>query len=234
MVMLHQIIGNQFPCSHLNYKFCTAFSGLPKQTIAFCSFPFQSNAANLANNVLVFMAKVQRPHYHPLYPEAVQFGNIGRSIGHEFGHTFDGTRFPLLLSDDNEQFALNVRSDCFTNQLLSYYNFEPHPAGAKMDKFQRDQVICDVAGLRSSFEAFQHQKKLRSHPPIRVKTLEQFSEDQLFFLSYAKYWCPTSGPYVEYRVVLSLRNLPEFAKTFKCHGRLSTGMNPYKRCNIWT
>ncbi|VDK52126.1 unnamed protein product [Cylicostephanus goldi] len=78
----------------------------------------------------------------------------------------------------------------------------------------------------------------------RIKGLEQYNNEQMFFLGYAMIWCghmtndelinriltdPHAPP--SYRVNQVLTNQPEFAAAFKC--KEGSAMNPTQRCAVW-
>uniref|UniRef100_A0A0M3J3J7 Peptidase_M13 domain-containing protein n=1 Tax=Anisakis simplex TaxID=6269 RepID=A0A0M3J3J7_ANISI len=82
------------------------------------------------------------------------------------------------------------------------------------------------------------------HEEKRLPGLEQYTNDQIFFLSYAQTWCGISKPEATIRQVLTdphapvqfrvdgvVVNQPEFAEAFHC--KLGSPMNPVKKCVVW-
>ena len=105
----------------------------------------------------------------------------------------------------------------------------------------KGENIADNGGLKHSFLAFQraqHTAKRIRLPGVR------FSDEQLFFLSYAQIWCGqmnaqeairklrtsehSPGPI---RVKGPLSNSAEFARAFECAP--GAGMHPAKKCTVW-
>ncbi|VDM33089.1 unnamed protein product [Toxocara canis] len=82
------------------------------------------------------------------------------------------------------------------------------------------------------------------HDEKRLPGLEEYTNDQIFFMSYAQTWCGHSKPEAMIRQILTdphapsrfrvngvVVNQPEFAKAFNCP--IGSPMNPKKRCVVW-
>jgi predicted metalloendopeptidase len=110
--------------------------------------------------------------------------------------------------------------------------------------------MADNGGLQRAFEAW----KIQLDDPasfasqsLNLKGLQNYTDDQLFFLSFAQVWChvpdtsPTGQDYKKleldvhspdrYRVNGVVSNSAQFAKTWQC--RVGQNMNPTKKCVIW-
>ncbi|GMT35529.1 hypothetical protein PFISCL1PPCAC_26826 [Pristionchus fissidentatus] len=72
----------------------------------------------------------------------------------------------------------------------------------------------------------------------------KITNDQLFFLGYGQSWCSketkeyltekqfhNEHPPNNFRVLLSTRNNPQFAKAFNCPA--GSKMNPIEKCEVW-
>jgi len=74
--------------------------------------------------------------------------------------------------------------------------------------------------------------------------IDELTNDQLFFVSFAQTRCSVQTPEMEklrvntdshshprYRVLGPVSNLPEFAQAFQCEP--GTPMNPEEKCEVW-
>jgi hypothetical protein len=82
-----------------------------------------------------------------------------------------------------------------------------------------------------SWNAF---KKFEAKYGKEESLIEEYSTDQLFFLSFAQTWCSASDVHLlsdPHRVLGVLRNSQVFADSFKCPS--GSYMNPPSKCSIW-
>jgi predicted metalloendopeptidase len=181
-------------------------------------------------NELVFPAGIlQPPFFDPQADDAVNYGNIGATIGHEMIHGFDnvgrqydaqGTLRDWWTPEDAQ--AFNQRAALVVRQFEA---FEPIPGIHINGRLTLGENLADLAGLRIAYDAFTHaqQGKPAAGPP------DGFTPEQRFFLSYAETWrfklrsealraqlqTDEHAP-PKYRVLGPLANLPEFAAAFHC------------------
>ncbi|VDN88117.1 unnamed protein product [Brugia pahangi] len=94
------------------------------------------------------------------------------------------------------------------------------------------------------YEAYRKYIKQLGHEEPHLPGFQNFSNDQIFFLSYAHFWCghkkeaaalqqvliDEHSPEV-FRVIGVLSNLPEFSKAYNCPQ--GSQLNPLKRCTVW-
>jgi endothelin-converting enzyme len=79
---------------------------------------------------------------------------------------------------------------------------------------------------------------------FKLPGLDNYTPEQLFFISYGRLWCTmmTPGALVDYigsnphspgkwRIIGAVQNSPDFAKAFKC--KSGSPMNPVKKCEVW-
>jgi predicted metalloendopeptidase len=105
------------------------------------------------------------PHGHPLrcqYPEAddaVNYGNIGATIGHEMTHAFDdegrqydgqGNLVDWWTAGDATAFT--TRAELMVKQLD---RFEPLPGLHVHGRATLGENIADLGGLKIAYDAFQ-------------------------------------------------------------------------------
>ncbi|KAI3385454.1 hypothetical protein SNEBB_008785 [Seison nebaliae] len=227
--------------------------------------PVEVNAYYAASrNTIVFPAGIlQWPFYHAQsdIPAALNFGSAGMIVGHELTHGFDnsGRLYDALgnLNDwwgkmPKENFA--KRAKCFVNQYSKF----PIANKTLNGIFTLDENIADNGGIKIAHNAYARYKAMNSVldedeelmisdiPRRRDRILPglRFTDEQLFFLSFAQTWCARyttkaaemsvtidTHSFAKYRVIGVLSNMVPFAKAFNCS--LGTVMNPESKCEIW-
>jgi putative endopeptidase len=186
---------------------------------------------------------LQPPFFNFAADDAINYGAIGGVIGHEISHGFDdsGSRFDAdgnLISwwaaDDSRKFS--EKSSCVIDQYAAY---EVVPGVNLNGELTLSENIADLGGLAIAYEAF---KKAEAKNP--GKTIDGFTPEQRFFLSYARTFAAKmtpeaakvqtqNGPHSigRFRVNGVLSNMPEFAEAFGC--KIGTPLVREKRCQIW-
>nr|CDJ91612.1 Peptidase M13 domain containing protein [Haemonchus contortus] len=133
------------------------------------------------------------------------------------------------------------RAQCIIDQ---YGKIEVPGTGLKVNgKLTQGENIADNGGVKQSLRAYKKYVK-RHGEEMRIEGLEEYNNEQMFFMGYALIWCGHStkdaliqqiltDPHspAQYRVNQVLANQPEFAEAFKC--AIGTPMNPTKRCAVW-
>ncbi|XP_066593180.1 endothelin-converting enzyme homolog [Prorops nasuta] len=214
--------------------------------------PFTLNAAFSAkmNALAITAADFQIPFFSLLYPDALNFGVLGYVISHEVSHSFDptgrnydknGKKFKWDEQMDKEYMS---RADCFLKQYSSF-SLEAENGTVQVDGNKTlDENISDCAGIHNLYKAFKLWRKNKGTPDPKLPGLEDYNDDQMFFLSTATTWCETIEPSIlidvmksdehsvgRIRVLGGLSNSEEFAKAFSCP--VGSKMNPEKKCDIW-
>ncbi|ETN79145.1 peptidase family M13 [Necator americanus] len=193
-------------------------------------------------------AILQAPFFHHTFPRALNYGGIGAVIGHEITHGFDdeGRQFDSVGNlrewwDPEVKKKFQERAQCIINQ---YGKIEVPGTGFKISgKLTQGENIADNGGVKQAFRAYKNYLRKRGEER-RVKGLEQYNNDQMFFLGYAMVECGhmtkeaminqlITNPHSPHRnrVNQVLANQPEFATAFQCD--LGTPMNPIERCAVW-
>lgn len=151
--------------------------------------PQTVNAVNLpAMNALNFPAAIlQAPFFDAKRPVAMDYGAIGSVIGHEVSHSFDnqgalfdskGRLHNWWTQEDFKHFQAS------SQQLVAQYNqYRPFPDLAVNGQQTLGENIADVAGLAAAYDAFH--RSLEGKP---APTVQKFSGDQQFFISFAQAW----------------------------------------------
>lgn len=197
---------------------------------------------NPSVNEMVFPAGIlQPPFFHRSLPPAVNHGAIGMVIAHELTHGFDdsGRLFDPQGAmrewwSESSSSGFKERAACVEQQYAGYEAVD----GMKLDgTLTLGENIADLGGLKFAWQAYKAQ-------PPGAPSLEQLSEDQLFFVAFAQGWCTLASPEVErlrattdthspprYRVNGPLSNLPAFLSTFGCSA--GQPMVRPSACSVW-
>ena len=181
-------------------------------------------------NEIAFPAGIlQPPYFDPSADDAVNYGNIGATIGHEMTHGFDdeGRQYDgdgnlkAWWTPEDEQ-AYNSRAELVVQQFDA---FEPLPGLKLNGRLTLGENIADLGGLKIAWDAW----KLSQKGKAPVGKLGGFTPEQRFFLGYAETWRTltreeatrlraVTDPHspAKYRVNGPLANLPEFYEAFGC------------------
>ncbi|MCP9263941.1 Neprilysin-11 [Dirofilaria immitis] len=194
-------------------------------------------------NALTFPAGILKPPFFSgTYPKMVNYGAIGAVIGHEITHGFDdqgsqydkeGNLLNWWNADSYDGFS--KRKECIINQYSSYVI--PNTDYRVNGKLTQGENIADNGG------AYKKYVKQLGHEEPHLPGFQNFSNDQIFFLSYAHFWCghkkeaaalqqvliDEHSPEI-FRVIGVLSNLPEFSKAYNCPE--GSQMNPSRRCTV--
>ncbi|VDD93608.1 unnamed protein product [Enterobius vermicularis] len=205
-------------------------------------------------NGLSFPAGILKPPFFSgIYPKQdielmVNYGGIGAVIGHEITHGFDdqGSQFDKdgnlrnwWNEDSYRGFA--ERKQCMIEQYSSYTL--PDTDIRVNGKLTQGENIADNGGVKEAYRAYRKYVKQHGEEGT-LPGFENFSNEQIFFLSYAHFWCghkkeaaamqqistDEHSPEI-FRVIGVLSNLEEFSEAFKCSK--GSPLNPDKRCVVW-
>ncbi|KAL0099287.1 hypothetical protein PUN28_020096 [Cardiocondyla obscurior] len=203
------------------------------------------------NTMLVPAANFQNPWFSLNRPRSINFGSMGFIMAHEVNHGFDDTGHKY---DKNGEFlgwlsamakSYDKKKECFVKQFNNYPIIkETNETIKDYGKQTTSDNIADTMGLQAIFKAYERSEKEGSTPDTTLPGMEDFSNNQLFFLSFANLWCEATDPkqIIEFaktdehsigrlRIIGSVTNSEDFAKAFNCPA--NSPMNPEKKCNIW-
>ncbi|HTT44985.1 MAG TPA: M13 family metallopeptidase [Thermoplasmata archaeon] len=178
---------------------------------------------------IVFPAGIlQPPFFDVAQDDAVNYGSIGAVIGHEITHGFDdqGRKFDAdgNVSDwwsetDAREFELRA-----AEVEKEYSELEVLPGLRVNGKLTLGENIADIGGVSIAFEALE--RRLAAEPSHR-RTVDGFSPEQRFCLSWAQSWRAnwreeeirrriTIDPHAPamFRGVVPLLHLPAFFEAF--------------------
>jgi putative endopeptidase len=142
-----------------------------------------------ANEIVFPAAFLQPPYFNPAADDAVNYGAVGATIGHEIGHGFDdsGSRYDGTgaLKDWWSE-ADRKTFDALGAKLAAQYDKQcPFDAGTTCHsgKLTLGENIGDLGGLSMAYQAYR--LSLGGKP---APVLGGLTGDQRFFLSYAQAW----------------------------------------------
>ena len=197
-------------------------------------------------NSINFPAGVfQPPLFDPAMDDAVNFGAIGWLIGHELTHGFDdqGSRFDGLgnltnwwTQSDREEFE--KRTSCVADQYQQFVVVDDIHLNGRLTLGEN---TADNGGIRIAFAAMH---KASAGKEAEAGSMDGFTPEQRFFISFAQQWCANVTPErlrviakvdphapVRFRTLGTLRNYSEFAKAFGC--KQEQKMVSANACRVW-
>ncbi|KAK6032686.1 peptidase family M13, partial [Ostertagia ostertagi] len=130
-----------------------------------------------------------------------------------------------------------------TDLMMKAMTFVPGTDLNLNGKLTQGENIADNGGVKQAFRAYK--RFLKKHgEEKRIEGLEQYSNEQIFFMGFAMVHCghTTQDELIDtiltdnhsperYRINQVLANQPEFATAFNC--AVGTPMNPTHRCAVW-
>lgn len=140
-----------------------------------------------ANEIVFPAGMLQPPHFDPEADDAVNYGGIGGTIGHEISHGFDdqGSKYDgtgmlrnWWTDEDRKRFVAK------TDALVSQYDaYEPLPGLHIKGRLTLGENIGDLSGLEIAHKAY-----LISLGGKPAPVLDGLTGDQRFYLAYAQSW----------------------------------------------
>ncbi|XP_070152530.1 endothelin-converting enzyme 1-like [Polyergus mexicanus] len=203
------------------------------------------------NEIVITAAISQDPVYDKNHPAYMNYGGIGVVIGHEINHGFDNTGRKYDKNGNAVQWwtqytidKYEQKTQCFVDQYNSYLV----PGLEESNIYVNGQLtlgenIGDSAGVVAAYYAYQYKKAKLNKSEIRLQGLEEFSDNQIFFMNFAHAFCENvtpqqtqvllldEHPRPEIRIRGSLSNFPEFSAAYNCPA--GKGMNPDTKCSLW-
>lgn len=193
------------------------------------------------------------PFYAYGLPKYANYGGIVFLIGHELSHGFHH-----LNADQEYCEEVKINSDeCkpeidWPEEFLEEYKRRRNCLIKQYSQFPLEGNImipgnktiwdnfADNSGLILAFRTYE--KYLKDHGEEPDLPGLDFTNKQMFFISYAQQWCEVIDSIEEkyerevhspgkYRLLVPLMNSPEFSKVFNCP--LHSYMNPEHKCKIW-
>jgi putative endopeptidase len=197
----------------------------------------------LQNNINFPAGILQPPFYNAKADPAVNYGAAGGIVGHELTHGFDdeGRQFDAQgnLKDwwtEADAKAFEERAQCLVDEYSSFTAVDEVKVNGKLTLGEN---AADNGGLRLALMSY-----MATLTPDKQKTVDGFTPEQRFFVSYGQSWCQNARPERErmlaqidphspprYRVNGVVSNMPEFAKAFSC--KTDAPMVRKTACRVW-
>lgn len=201
---------------------------------------------NPTTNEICFPAAIlQPPFFDPNADDAVNYGGIGAVIGHEMSHGFDdqGSQFDKTGNQRDWWTAQDKKNFQERSKVLvDHFSKVEVVNGKKVNgQLTLGENIGDNGGLNIAFRALQNSMKKKP-----LKTLDGFTPEQRFFLSWARVWAGNARPeYLEYlitvdphspnmaRVNAALPEIDAWYDAFKIKKGDKLFIPANKRAHIW-
>ncbi|OOG50184.1 M13 family metallopeptidase [Rhodanobacter sp. C01] len=236
-----------------NYEYDLAHIGKPTDRKEWGMTPQTVNAYyNPTDNTINFPAAIlQPPFFNAKADDAINYGGIGAVIGHEASHGFDdqGSQFDGAGNNKNwwtkdDRAKFDARTQKLVDQFDAYAPLKDKPDLHVNGKLTLGENIADLGGMNVAYDALQ--AALKAHPEEASQKIDGYTEDQRFFLNWARVW---RGNVREKQAVLylntdphapaSLRaiaapsNMPAFASAFQCKAGDAMVRPDDKQVKIW-
>ncbi|ODM22075.1 hypothetical protein SI65_02921 [Aspergillus cristatus] len=202
---------------------------------------------NPPGNEIAFPAGImQSPvFYGPSAPLYLTYGAFGAVSGHELSHAFDssGRHYDETGNytdwwDEKTVAGFEERAQCFVDQYSEFTVTGPDSKPLHVNgRLTLGENIADAGGLAAAFHAWK--KRDESKPDPLLPGLSTFSKEQLFFVSYANWWCSKTtreaaqsaiynDPHAPKpaRIIGTMANSREFKEAFQCPSREPV-------CKLW-
>ena len=239
--------------SKFNYDYDIAKIGKPTDRKEWGMTPQTVNAYyNPTDNTINFPAAIlQPPFFDAKADDAINYGGIGAVIGHEASHGFDdeGSQFDGAGNNANwwtkeDRAKFDARAAKLVQQFNDYTPIKDKPDAHVNGKLTLGENIADLGGLNVAYDALQ--AALKQHPEEAGKKIDGYTEDQRFFLNFARVW---RGSIREKQALLRLNtdphapaslraigapsNMESFATAFQCKPGDAMVRPADKQVKIW-
>ena len=249
VVRRDDLIGNLHRAATVEARRQAARVGQPVDRAEWHMTPETVNAYfNPSQNEIVFPAGILQPPFFDLtMDDAVNYGGIGVVIGHEITHGYDdqGRKFDgdgnlndWWTEDDAKAF------DARAQRVVDEYNgFEALPGLHVNGKLTLGENLADLGGVNIAYEALQ---RALAKDPSQRKTIDGFTPEQRFFISFAQIWrtnirdaeaqrLVTVDPHSpgRFRAYGPLLNVPSFYAAFGIQSDSPLWLAPERRAEVW-
>jgi endothelin-converting enzyme/putative endopeptidase len=198
------------------------------------------------NEIVVPAGYLQPPGFDPAGLDAINYGAVGVSIGHEISHGVDdeGAQYAADGSlqswwTDADYKNFEARTACTTTQ---YDNYFVEPGLHLQGKLVTGEALGDLGGVNLAYRAYLRSREGKGPEPA----VDGFTPEQQFFLAEAQWRGSITRPEAartavstdphppgKYRVLGPLSNMPEFEDAFSCKTADPMVRPQTERCAIW-
>ena len=236
-----------------NYHYDIAHIGKPTDRKEWGMTPQTVNAYyDPSTNTINFPAAIlQPPFFYADGDDAINYGGIGAVIGHESSHGFDdqGHQFDGDGNKDNwwtpqDEAQFDARTAKLVQQFNAYAPLKDRPDVHVNGALSLGENIADLGGLNVAYDALQ--TALKANPAEASEKIDGYTEDQRFFLSWARVWRGSTREKAEIlqintdphapesiRAMAAPSNMPAFAAAFQCKAGDAMVRPADKRVKIW-
>jgi len=239
-------LGNHLRVDEENYHHWIGRLGKTVDRSEWSMTPQTVNAVNLPlqNAVNIPAAILQPPFFDPDAPDAVNYGAIGVTMGHEITHSFDnqGAEFGPHGELSNWWTKEDFAHFTAAGQKLAkqYDTYQPFPDLHVNGELTLGENIADLGGLNASHDAWI--ASLHGKPaPMDAG----FTGEQQFYLGYATVWRSKMREAMLRRLILTnehapgqyraleVRNVDAWYKAFAVKPDEKLYLAPKDRVKIW-
>jgi putative endopeptidase len=198
------------------------------------------------NQMVLPAGFLQAPAFDLAATDAVNYGAIGIGVAHDMTHAidrlgadFDVTGAARVWWSDADRAGFEKLGRCVVEQYEAY---QVAPGVHLNGERVLGEAIGDLAGVRVAYRALQRSIARGNSVP----TVDGFTPEQQFFLSWAQYRGAAEAPELQrqlaktdshatakYRVIGPLAATPEFAAAFGCKAGSPMVLPEEKRCRVW-
>ncbi|MDI3261817.1 MAG: M13 family metallopeptidase [Fulvimonas sp.] len=245
--------GDVQAATKFDYHYDLAKIGKPTDRLEWGMTPQTVNAYySPTENTINFPAAIlQPPFFDAAGDDAINYGGIGAVIGHEATHGFDdqGSQFDGDGNNTNwwtpaDRAKFEARAAKLVEQFNEYTPIKSRPDLHVNGKLTLGENIADLGGLNVAYDALQ--AALKSNPQEAGAHIDGYSQDQRFFLNWARVWRANIR---EKQLILSLNtdphapaplraiaapsNMDAFAHAFQCKPSDPMVRTGDKQVKIW-
>jgi putative endopeptidase len=198
------------------------------------------------NEIVVPAGYLQPPGFDPKGLDAINYGAVGVSIGHEISHGVDdeGAKYAADGRLENwwtpaDYSNFEARTGCTTKQYDGYF---VEPGLHLQGKLVTGEALGDLGGVNLAYRAYQRSREGKGPEP----TVDGYTPDQQFFLAEGQWrgaivrpaqarLSVSTDPHPpgKYRVLGPLSNMPEFQQAFQCKAADAMVRAESERCSVW-
>ncbi|WNL45200.1 M13-type metalloendopeptidase [Dyella sp. BiH032] len=242
--------GNVQAAGKFNYDYMVAKIGKPVDRTEWGMTPQTVNAYyNAQKNEIVFPAAIlQPPFFDAKADDALNYGGIGAVIGHEMGHGYDDQGSKFDAQGNNVNWWTDADRKAFderTGKLAEQFNgYEALPGKFVNGQLTMGENIGDLGGLNAAYDALQ--MALAKNPAEAKKTIDGYTQDQRFFLNWARVWRGSIRPAAQltllntdphapaqFRAIGAPSNMAAFAEAFQCKAGDKMVRSGEQQVKIW-
>jgi putative endopeptidase len=245
--------GNMQAAHKFNYDYDIAKIGQPTDRMEWGMTPQTVNAYyNPTDNTINFPAAIlQPPFFYADGDDGINYGGIGAVIGHEASHGFDdqGSQFDGDGNNTNwwtkeDRAKFEARTQKLVDQFNGYAPLPDHPDKHVNGQLTLGENIGDLGGINAAYDALQ--AVLAKNPAEAAKKIDGYTEDQRFFLNWARVWrgatreqrqlvLLNADPHapIQFRAIGAPSNMDAFAAAFQCKPGDAMVRSGDKQVKIW-